>query len=80
MQAKDSLINFQGLVKNRLGPYKIVVKDNYSQFFYRVCGWTQSVSEMYDHSSSRCPIFNNATTYLTTAAGYIQLKKEDFKL
>jgi hypothetical protein len=87
---KELLINFNGLVKNRLGPYRIVLKNHNGMFLTSVDNWYCS-DKAYDYCLwSPDPqkvmylLFKDrdkfgGSAYLTTAAGDIELKREHFK-
>lgn len=87
--AKDFLINFDSLVKNRLGPYHLVLKNEKNEY---ICpGWRSLNSRdayCYDGSITYCCIFNNQLIFkdrgertfpfLTTAGGDIALTQKNF--
>jgi hypothetical protein len=77
---EERLVNFRYLVKNRLGPYKIVVKRNDNGMY-----WSQpdnkwnadkSLAHDYGYNPGSTIIWSS---YLMTAAGDIQLSIKDFK-
>jgi hypothetical protein len=77
---QDLLPRFHMLVKNRLGPYKIIVSDPVNSYGYVKLngGWTFNKNEAHDYTDMGKQIYEGYKTYLTTAAGEIELLKKDF--
>jgi|ERR1019366_2527592 hypothetical protein len=87
------IIGFHLLVKNRLGPYYIVIKKDSASYLngelnhkskeYR---WSFSKEEAYHYTSKWAPFRNDVIkdglgrVYLTTAAGDILLTEKDVDL
>jgi hypothetical protein len=87
---KDILVNFNGLVKNRLGPYHIVLKNDKSEYQSSSNRWVlfeeafhyEIITLSYDYrksESARLYHGKQGVFHLTTAAGDIPLKESDFK-
>jgi hypothetical protein len=86
LKIQDVFINWHGLVKNRQGPYHLVVKNETGHYFSaysydrRMAG-----ANLYECTFSDCNLFwfqrtgsKQHSAYLTTAAGDIKITKEDF--
>jgi hypothetical protein len=81
------LFNFDGLIKNRLGPYALVIKSDDGKYFSPVETWVLSGGYDYSYSSlgeyllkelnSRACI--GAKIFLTTSAGDIELSEKDLR-
>jgi hypothetical protein len=80
-EAKDWIINFDGMVKNRLGPYRVIAIQNNSGKYWTDSGvWLDNKAAARDYVDNFGPPFGTEyKTYLTTAAGDIELHKADCK-
>lgn len=79
---EDILINFHYLVKNRLGPYKIVAKHNDGKYWSTMDGtWVQDKSRAhdYEYNPTKGIGMSKWSAFLMTAAGDIALSNKDFK-
>lgn len=77
MSAQNVLRNFNVLVKNRLGPYKIVLRHNNGRYWSTQSGWTKDISDIKDYDYYTDSQFWKQ--FLITAAGNIELSRKDFK-
>jgi hypothetical protein len=86
--SRETLANFHGLVKNRLGPHKIVVRQTPNGMYWcenlkEIGGskWVSDESQATDYSINGInwvPAFC-WKVYLTTSAGDIWLTEKDLK-
>jgi hypothetical protein len=88
--AKDFLIGFDSLIKNRLGPYHIVLKNEQNEYIcsgYR--SFNRELAYFFDRDLiTRCFIPNNQSVFkdrgektfifLTTVAGDIEISLKQF--
>jgi|ERR1019366_6588634 hypothetical protein len=95
MSAKDILLNYHGLVKNRRGPFIIAIKridDGVSYYDFNRDTWVKKPFDAYDYSAcpnGYCGVFKDlgadiicgltVKAVLITTAGDIDLKEEDIK-
>lgn len=90
IDVKDVFINFNGLIKNRKGPYNIVLVSNVDGKFIGFNNEWYSLQQEafkyneYSKDSIKKLLFKDVKTYngsihLTTAAGLIKLSDKDFK-
>lgn len=89
IDVKDILINFNGLIKNRKGPYNIVLVSNVDGKFIGFNNeWYSLLQEAFKYNECegaiRRALFRDAKRYngsihLTTVAGFIRLFDKDFK-
>lgn len=92
INVKLILVNFEGLVKNRQGPYHIVLKNEDGEYITLFSKWTLDKSFAHKYDLYSCilsalhrndemndnPLHNGkkGVFYLTTAAGDIGLSSE----
>lgn len=78
--AQEVLINFHILIKNRLGPYKIVVKNEDGDYWSTTEGrWTKNIYRAHEYGYYPGNDFGSKwATYVTTAAGDIKILSKDY--
>src|ERR1019366_703395 len=91
MKLQDVIINWSGLIKNRKGPYHLVLKRN-DEFYFGSNGASSNLNSAYHYELlnhygdwfDNCQIFEAQRRlgfykpYLNTAAGDIEITKSDF--
>jgi hypothetical protein len=89
MVAQDHIINFNGIVKNRLGPYKIVLKNQNGDYLSDLAKPTPKLNRAFNYAEyiTMCIFYDqkhhndskfNYKPYLTTASKDIELERKDF--
>lgn len=82
---KDAIINFHGIVKNRLGPYEIILKNDDADYLSAARRW-RSKSESYNYwpygmtdllRDVNAHSMDFAKIILSTRTDEIQLSKKD---
>lgn len=92
MAAQNHIINFKGIVKNRLGPYKIVLKNQHGNYLSQFGRPITTILKAFDYApfKTMCIFYDQKNfsglskdgyhykSYLSMASGDIELQPEDF--